>query len=66
MSLSEEHSNAWNVFQLGKDQYLIIFKTHMALSLISACPRRDPEPVFVAPADIFIGHDVVQDAETVR
>ena len=38
----------------------------MALSLISACPGRDPEPVFVSPADIFIGHDVVQDAETVR
>ena len=38
----------------------------MALSLISACPGRDPEPVFVAPADVFIGHDVVQDAETER
>ena len=35
----------------------------MTLSLISACPRRDPEPVFVSTADIFIGHDVVQNAE---
>ena len=66
MSLSEEHSNAWNVFQFGKDQYLTIFKTHMALSLISACPGRHPEPVFVSAADVFIGHDVVQDAETER
>ena len=35
----------------------------MALSLISACPGRNPEPVFVSTADIFIGHDVVQNAE---
>ena len=35
----------------------------MTLSLISARPRSHPEPVFVPLADIFIGHDVVEDAE---
>ena len=38
--------------------------TYVTLSLVSSRSRRHPESVFVSVADIFIGHDVVQDAET--